>query len=229
MTPEMEFRCLLVCNDAAVYNTMTRVLRDFSIAVEHCLLNSRGLKALEKESLDLVVIDCNGDTYPEFLQKLSNVAIKPKPTTVLITEHEHFSGGSHIFLTKPVTDWCATEALKSAYSGMLLNHRLHARHAVYEPVEARDDTGNSHRVVVTDLGEGGFGLRATNLSVGTRVSLLVHPPGLPRALNIKGRVIWTREYGTAGCQIVAMPPVDRDIFREWLKDRTRVRKPLIEV
>ena len=204
-------------------------MQDFSIAIDHCLLGSKGLKALEEENPDLVVIDCQGETYPKFLQKLSNVAKKPKPTTVLIAERELSSGLSHIFLTRPVSNWSATQAMKSAYSRMLVNHRLHARHAVYEPVEAQDETGKTHRVVVTDLGEGGFGLRATDLSVGTRVSLCVHPPGLSVALHIEGRVIWTREYGTAGCEIVAMPPVDRDIYREWLKDRIRVRKPLIDV
>jgi hypothetical protein len=65
MTPEMDFRCLLVCSDATVYSTMMRVLHDFSIAVEHCLLSSRGLKVLEKENLDLVGIDCNGDIYTD--------------------------------------------------------------------------------------------------------------------------------------------------------------------
>jgi len=229
MTPEMQFQCLLVCSDAGVYTTMHRALQSFSIAVDHCLSGTKGLKVLEEENLDLVVIDCQGETYSELLQKLSAVSKKPKPAALLIADRELHCGVSHMFLSKPVTDWSATEAVKSAYSRMLLNHRLHARHALYERVQAKDHNGRTYNVIVTDLGEEGFGLRATDLLVGTTLSLQVHPQGLPVPVHIEGRVIWTREYGMAGCEIVAMPPVDRDVFREWLKDHIRVRKPLIPV
>lgn len=224
MTPEMQFKCLLVCNDSAVYGPMHRVLQTFPMSVDHYLPGDKSLKALDEQNHDLIVIDCKDQTYAELLQKLAMLTKKPKPTLVLIGEEELHAGGAHIFLRRPMTDWSAAEAVKCAYGRMLLNHRFHARYAVYECVEAQDRSGEIFQVVVTDIGEGGFGLRATGLSVGTRLSLRIHPQGLRIPLQIEGQVIWTRDYGVAGCEMLAMPPVDRELLREWLKGRIRVRK-----
>jgi len=229
VTPEMQFECLLVCSNAATYSTLSRVLQSFSIAVDHSLSGHKSLKAIDDGNHDLIVIDYQGEADADLLQRFSRVTRKPKPTIVLIGEHQFHAGGVHIFLQKPVTDWAATEALKSAYSHMLLNHRWHARYALYERVEAQDDSGKIYQVVVTDIGEGGFGLKAAGLSVGTRLSLHVHMRGLPSALQIGGRVIWTRDYGVAGCDISATPPLDRELLRGWLRDHLRVRKPLISI
>lgn len=226
MTPEMQFKCLLVCGDSDVYSTMSRVLQTFPIIVDHYLFGDKSIKAIGEQNQDLIVIDCQGEGYAELLQRLATVTKKPKPTVVLIGEQQLHAGGLHIFLRKPVTDWSATEAVKCAYGRMLLNHRMHARYAVYECVEAQDDSGKIYKVVVTDIGEGGFGLRAMGIAVGTWLSLRVHPQALPTPLNITGRVIWTREYGVAGCEMLAMQSVDRELLRDWLKGRVRVRKPL---
>lgn len=229
MTPEMQFECLLVCNEPAIYSTFCRLLQNFSIAIDHSLLGSKSLQAIDKGRHDLIVIDCQDETYADTLQKFSSVTRKPKPIVVLIAEQQLHAGGTHIFLQKPVTDWSVTQALKSAYSRMLMNHRWHARYALYERVEARDDAGRTYQVVITDIGVGGFGLRATGLSVGAKLSLRIHPQGLPSALPMEGRVIWTRDYGVAGCEIVTMQSADRELLRDWLKDHICVRKPLISV
>ena len=138
--------------------------------------------------------------------------------------------GAHVTLRKPVTLDSGTESVKAAYSRMLLDYRLNARYAVMAHVTARDETDRSFSVTVTDLGDGGAGIRSKEqLAVGNVLSLSVHLPETPLPLNLQARVVWTREYGTAGCEIVSMPPVDREILRDWLKARTRVKKPLISV
>lgn len=226
MTPEMQFKCLLVCSDSSVYSTVNRVLRTFPIVVEHYLFGDKTVKALGEQNQDLIMIDCQGEAYADLLQELASLPKKPKPTVVLIGEQQLHAGGLYIFLRRPVTEWSASEAVKSAYGRMLLNHRMHARYAVYERVEAQDETGKIYRVVITDLGEGGFGLRGTGIPVGTKLSLRVHPQALPTSLYVEGRVIWTREYGVAGCEMLTMQPVDRELLRDWLKGRIRIRKPL---
>jgi hypothetical protein len=42
-------------------------------------------------------------------------------------------------------------------------------------------------------------------------------------------VLWNREHGVAGCEFVRIPPVDRDILREWLSNQCKVQKPAIAV
>ena len=67
------------------------------------------------------------------------------------------------------------------------------------------------------------------LAVGEELSfaLRLHRATLP--IHIQARVIWTREYGMAGCDYLSIAPVDREILRDWLKAKMQVKKPLISV
>ena len=230
MTPEMEFECLLVSRDPALYCTINKVLRNFSITVEHCLSSSKASDVVTKGTHDLVVIDWEGEASSELLHAIWSLRNKKKPTMLVISDAGGTVPGAHVTLHKPVTLESGTESLKAAYSRMLLDYRLNARYAVMTHVTARDETGRSVSVTVTDLGDGGVGIRGKDsLGVGNVLSLGVHLAETPLPLHIQARVVWTREYGTAGCEIVSMPPVDREILRDWLKARTRVKKPLISV
>ena len=59
MTPQMEFECLLVSQDPALYGTINKVLCNFSISVEHCLSSSKASDIVTKGTHDLVVIERN--------------------------------------------------------------------------------------------------------------------------------------------------------------------------
>jgi hypothetical protein len=67
------------------------------------------------------------------------------------------------------------------------------------------------------------------LSVGDELVFSLHLPQTRQSIHIQARIIWVREYGTAGCDFLNIPPVDRDILRDWLKAKTQVKKPLISV
>jgi len=230
MTPQMEFECLLVSQDPALYCTINKVLRNFSITVEHCLSSSKASDIVTKGTHDLVVIDWEGEASSELLHAIWSLRKKKKPTMLAISDAGGAVPGAHVTLRKPVTLDSGTESVKAAYSRMLLDYRLNARYAVMAHVTARDETDRSFSVTVTDLGDGGAGIRSKKqLAVGNVLSLSVHLPETPLPLNLQARVVWTREYGTAGCEIVSMPPVDREILRDWLKARTLVKKTLISV
>jgi hypothetical protein len=138
--------------------------------------------------------------------------------------------GAHFVLRKPVSSRSATESLKSAYHRMLLDYRLKARYPVMTLLSARENEGRSVSVTVMDIGEGGMGISSKEkLAVGDELSLTLRLPQTRQPIRIQVRIIWTREFGTAGCDFLSIPPVDRDILRDWLKGKTRVKKPLISV
>jgi hypothetical protein len=90
-----------------------------------------------------------------------------------------------------------------------------------------DDDIREISVVVTDIGDGGVGLSTKeNLVIGSVLSFRVSLPGAQRTILIHARVLWTREYGRAGCEFVSIPPVDLMILHDWLKAKSRVKKPL---
>jgi hypothetical protein len=230
MTPEMQFECLLICHEPRVYGTVTKVLRDFSIAVEHCLTADKGCEALKRGSHDLLLVEWQEDSCSALLEQIWRGSRKVKPTIVRISENACSSRGGDLILRKPITNWAATESIKAAYSRMLLNYRLHARFALYQRVEANDELGRQHEIILTDIGNGGFGLKVSgDVTVGNVLSFRTSLPEAEQSLHLSGRVVWTREYGTAGCELLDIPPVDRDILRDWLKSRVRVKEPLITV
>jgi len=78
MTPKMEFECLLVSQDPALYCTINKVLRNFSITVEHCLSASKASDVVTKGTHDLVVIDCEGEASSELLHAILEFAKEEK-------------------------------------------------------------------------------------------------------------------------------------------------------
>ena len=66
-----------------------------------------------------------------------------------------------------------------------------------------------------------------SVELGHLLTFSIHLPGIAVPIHIHARVLWKREYGAAGCQIVNMPPVDRELFRDWLKAHVRLKQPLV--
>ena len=130
MTPQMEFECLLVSQDPALYGTINKVLCNFSISVEHCLSSSKASDIVTKGTHDLVVIDWEGEASSELLHAIWSLRKKKKPTMLAISDAGGAVPGAHVTLRKPVTLDSGTESVKAAYSRMLLDYRLNARYAV---------------------------------------------------------------------------------------------------
>ena len=230
MTPEMAFECLLVSDDAGLRCTMNEVLHNFSIVVENCLNASKACEMLPERNHDLVAIDWDGDVSFPLLHAIWNSPNRRKPTILGICGNGHAIPGMHFVLRKPLTPASATESLRSAYRRMLLDYRLKARYPVMRQLTARIAGGRNLRMTATDIGEGGIGISSKEkVTVGDELSFTLQLPQAALPIHIQARIIWTREYGTAGCDFLNIPPVDREILRDWLRAQIRVKKPLISI
>jgi CheY-like chemotaxis protein len=223
----MAFECLLVSPDPAVFCTVDRILRDLSVSTSVCLSSSKALALLAEGGTDLFVIDWEGENSSELLHKIWNLR-KQKPTVVAVSTQDGPIPGVHVVLRKPVTAESGTKSLKVAYSRMLIDHRRHARHAIMTAVQATDNNNRILPVMITDIGDGGLGLCSKEkLEVGHVLSFRVLLHGAKREIYLQARVLWIREYGKAGCEFVRIPPVDRNIFQDWLTSKIHVKKPLV--
>lgn len=98
------------------------------------------------------------------------------------------------------------------------------------PAEAANSGGQLLSITVADIGDGGLGLiTKENLVVGDLLSFHLLLPGSPRVIFIQLRVLWTRDFGRAGCEFLRIPPVDLTILSDWLRAKVGVKKPLIPV
>jgi CheY-like chemotaxis protein len=228
MTSDMAFECLLVSRDIDLFRVINRVLRDLSISTNICLTTTKAFDMLGKGSTDLVIIDWECDPSLELLRWIWEDNKWKKPTVIAISSSHSVLPGAHAVLRKPVTLESGSRCLQNAYSRMLIDYRRHARHVLMVPVQAMLSNGQKANLVITDIGEGGIGLKTKEkLFVGNSLTFRLALPGTPREILVSARVLWTREYDRAGCEFGRIPPVDLLILRDWLNAKSQVKKPLI--
>lgn len=228
MTADMAFECLFVSRDTGLFRVIGRILRDLSISTSICFTPTKAFDLLERGGTDLIVLDWACEDSDELLRRVWKGGKWKTPTVVAVSTSDIAMPGAHIILKKPVTAETGTKSFKDAYSRMLVDYRRHARHALMLPVNATlDDAGRELPLTVTDIGDGGVGLSTKEkLVVGDVLSFRVSLPGTPREILLHVRILWTRDYGRAGCEFVRIPPVDLIILHDWLKAKSRVKKPL---
>lgn len=230
MTADMAFEGLIVSHDAGLYSVFDRVLRQLSISTNICLSASKACNQLKQGSTDLLVIDCDGQDWPEVMDRVWKSRSTKKPTVVAITRKEDRVPGAHVVLKRPVTVESGALSLKAAYHRMLHDYRQHARFALMTPVIATNAEERSLPVTITDIGDRGVGISSKEpLEVGTILRFRLQLAGASKEILVEARVLWTREYGRCGCEFVRIPPVDAMTLHDWLKNKIRVKKPLIEM
>jgi len=229
MTSEMAFECLLVSRDPSVVCTMNRLLADLSISTNVCLSASKAVDHLSEGSTDLIVVDWDDDSA-DLLHKIQTSGRWQKPTIVAVSSRDYTVPGVHIVVRKPVTEASVAKSLKAAYSRMLYDYRRHARYALMSSVQATDQNKRPLGVMITDIGDGGVGLSSREeFAIGDVMSFHLLLPGANRPIYIEARIQWARNYGAAGCEYVRIPPVDLTILHDWLKSKTQIKKPLVEI
>jgi hypothetical protein len=229
MTSDLAFECLLVSRDPSVVCTINRLLGNLSISTNVCLTASKAADHLSEGSTDLIVVDWDDDSAG-FLNGIQRSGKWQKPIIVAVSSRDYAVPGVHFVVRKPVTEASVAKSLKAAYSRMLYDYRRHARYALMSSVQATDENKRSVEVTITDIGDGGVGLSSRGeLAVGDVLSFHLLLPGAHRPIYVEARIQWARNYGAAGCEYVRIPPVDLTILHDWLKSKTKIKKPLVEI
>jgi PilZ domain len=230
MTADMAFEGLVVSHDAAVLGVVSRLLHDLSICTYICLSSSKASDQLPKCGPDLVVIDWKGPSSSELVSNIWSAGDRKKPIIVAISAIRSRLTGVHIVLPKPVTIESAEKSLRSAYSMMLQEHRRNVRYALMLPVKTADPANRRVCATILDIGEGGIGISCNQkLVIGDLLSFRLWLPGSKRDIYVQVRVLWTKDYGRAGCEFARIPPVDCEILHDWLSCKLEIKKPLITV
>jgi hypothetical protein len=226
VTSEMAFECVLVCNDPSVFGAIARTLKGLSISIEICLRSSKALDLMKKGSTDLLVLDWDGESSAELLENVWKERSQKKPVIVAVADQGSRIPGAHLVIEKPLTAERTTRSFGEAYSRLLLEYRRHVRHALMVPVVATNQNGEELQITVADIGDAGVGLcTKTPVHVGDTLQFCLSLPNTPRDIFVQARVLWTREYGRAGCEFVRIPPVDVLVLHDWLRSKCHVKPP----
>jgi hypothetical protein len=228
MTPEMAFECLLISQDSATLCTLNRLLQELSISTKICFHTSKALDELSHGSADLVVIDSSNDVTSEVVSDIWKLGMKQKPTVVAISSDDRSIPGAHVTIMRPLASESCAKSLKLAYAKMLHDYRRHARLSVVIPLTAFGECDRPVPITVMDIGYGGIGMNLKNrVEIGEVLSFHLSLPNARKAIYIQARVLWTRQFGRAGCEFLQLPPVDLAILHDWLLERIQVKKPAV--
>lgn len=229
MTADMAFEGLILSRDAGLFTVVDRLLRQLSISTSVCFSTAKASGQFKDGKTDLLIIDCDVEDWSPLLETVWKTKTSQKPTVVAVTSIDRRVPGAHIVVRKPITNEVGAMYLKAAYQRMLHDYRQYARFALMTPVIAADDIQRSLAITITDIGERGIGISSKEqISVGTQLKFNLRLPAVSREISVEARVLWTREYGRCGGEFIRIPPVDVMILRAWLKDRIRIKKPLVE-
>jgi hypothetical protein len=226
VTPDMLFECLLVSRDAGVVGVLNALLDGYSISTHVCSC-ATALDRLTRSNPELVIVDWEDDS-PEFLTKIRKTGGWRQPTILAVSPNDGLVPLADVLLGRPVTTESGAKALKAAYSRMRYRHRRITRYSLISTVRATDENNHSTDVTLTDIGDGGLGLRARqDFTVGSCLSFRLLLPGTDKPIHIQARVQWTRMYGAVGCEFLHIPSADLHILHDWLTEKNQVRKPVI--
>jgi hypothetical protein len=225
----MAFECLLISRDPQVICPVNRVLDDFSISTVHFFSASRVLTRLNPQCTDLFVVDYEDSSAPELLRQIKESNPSRKKTVVAVSSESRVIPDVDFVLEKPITNESTRSTFRLAYTRMLRDYRRSARYALMIPVTAIAQDKRTITLTVTNIGDGGIGMAGVvGISAGDVLSFSLPLPNAKRTIRIDAKIIWTREYGAAGCEFLRIPPVDLDILHDWLKSKCQIKKPAMD-
>ena len=228
MTPDMSFECLLVTQDAAVVSTMNRLLTEFSISTNVCGHPAEAASLLSGKSVDLLVLDFQDDDHcKDLLKKVASSVIARKTTVLALSHEDRFIHHVDLVVQKPLWADSAARNLRLAYTKMMQDHRQRGRVSLMKSIIATDRDEKPVALTVTDIGYNGAGFRTRQpLAVDDLLTLNLPLPGIHELLEVKIRVLWTRDYGAAGGEFVHLSPATAAILHEWVRRASAVKEPL---
>jgi len=230
MTPEMTFQCLFVSDDSALACTIDPILEELSICRSSCQDPGKAAAILAQVSTDLVILDLDNDSSIELVNRVCSLQNQQKPTMVGVSATDQSMPGIHILLRKPVSHESGLNSLRRAYSRMVQDFRKHTRFALMMSVIAAYEDRRTVPIIVTNIGQGGLGFTSKeSVQQGDVLFMRIPLPGLGREIEIQARVVWTRNYGAAGCEFVHLSLIDHQLLRAWLESKCRIKEPLVPV
>jgi len=224
--PDMALQALLLSRDAEVHRTLRRVLDATNIEVEVCNSAEQARLALTRRKYDTLLVDCDDmPSAPAILRELrqgkSNksciaFALVHGRTTV----QQAFEMGANFVLDKPISVERAQRSVRAAQGLIMRERRRYHRHLLRASGAILVDAGAELPISITNISHGGISIECNRqLDEGGADRLKFLLPGVKRALEIKGEVMWSNPEGQAG---IRFQVVSADVKKEldsWLDRR----------
>jgi CheY-like chemotaxis protein len=219
----MTLSSLLVCEDEASVQVLSRVLEELDIRVELCADAARAFVRLAQDRFDVIILDCETQAdLVSLLHESRSSRLNDSTLAVAVVMgqesiREMFSLGVNFVLYKPVSYERAVSTLRAAQSVLHRDKRRKGRAPVHTHATIDYAGVEQARATLVDLAEDGMAVNfGERLPPTCKVYFQFQLPGQMTNVRLSGQVVWQDWNGRAGIQFVDVPQASRRILREWL-------------
>jgi CheY-like chemotaxis protein len=223
MLAGMTLSALLVCEDEASVQVLSRVLEELDIRVELCADAARAFVRLAQDRFDIILLDCETQAdlvsllHESRSSRLNDSTLAVAVVTGQDSIREMFSLGVNFVLYKPVSYERAVSTLRAAQSVLHRDKRRKGRAPVHTQATIDYAGVEQARATLVDLAEDGMAVNfGERLPPTCKVYFQFQLPGQMASVRLSGQVAWQDWNGRAGIQFVDVPQASRRILREWL-------------
>lgn len=219
----MTISSLLVCEDEASVQVLSRVLEELDIRVELCADAARAFVRLAQDRFDVIILDCETQAdlvsllHESRSSRLNDATLAVAIVTGQESIREMFSLGVNFVLYKPVSYERAVSTLRAAQSVLHRDKRRKGRASVHTQATIDYAGVEQARATLVDLAEDGMAVNfGQRLPPTCKVYFQFQLPGQMASVRLSGQVVWQDWNGRAGIQFVDVPQASRRVLREWL-------------
>jgi CheY-like chemotaxis protein len=219
----MTLSSLLVCEDEASVQVLSRVLEELDIRVELCSDAARAFVRLAQDRFDVIILDCETQAdlvsllHESRSSRLNDATLAVAIVTGQESIREMFSLGVNFVLYKPVSYERAVSSLRAAQSVLHRDKRRKGRAPVHTHATIDYAGVEQARATLVDLAEDGMAVNfGERLPPTCKVYFQFQLPGQMANVRLSGQVVWQDWNGRAGIQFVDVPQASRRVLREWL-------------
>ena len=217
----MTLSSMVVSRDWQEVSVLECILGGLHIGVDVVSDADRARAKLAKAKIDAVIIDCDLRGTTSFLSAVQAQQQNSVPLVIVSgssgRNQLEATGASFVF-EKPISVEQAVHTL-SAARNMIMDGRLHYhRQPLDVPVSLSCGPKNQMEVQMTNLSQGGAGIRSNSpLPACAPVRLSFDLPGTKQAIKLLGKVAWMDKEGNTGIRFVQIPRRTKRDLQLWLE------------
>lgn len=228
-TTTLPMHSLLLCADVQFLGTTRGVLSQFSVNPRVVATGDDAMALLDDHEFDVIVVDWQeignlGDFFSALRRsKLNRECVLVAIVRDLLDLRQAFAAGVHFLIHKPPSTLQIERCLRAAYCATVSRRRKQHREPVEILASASTRTEPYAELAVTNISEGGAGLRLriagdfrpTHLSAGDDLDLRFELPGDGSIIHASARVVWATP-DSAGVRFTFLPDADCAALQAWL-------------
>lgn len=219
----MTLQALLVSKDDDAAEVLSRVLAEFSVAVERSSDPEVAVSRVSEERFDAVIVDfADLESATMVLANVGQPGTKMRCVTVALVDdpakiRHSFGAGANFVLSKPISAEQATATLRAASALLKRERRRSFRVPVQTPVVLTAAEGHEIEGIMLDLSATGMDvLSAEPLSSASHIGFCFTLPDGSAEVNAHGEVAWASPNGQTGVRFLDIAEDVQTSLQNWL-------------